>query len=330
MKAQLNALKLVFPPLSNQEAEWLKDDPDVQAILKSSNLYMIGQRREAKFVYPDKAIETLKKTFKFHFQYCSGNLTSNVTIDIKEMLRYYEVDVKLDDILFESGDKYVRIWNLETVTKTRNDLIYWTTTEKLLYDKSRDLPFINGFDKFIQFTEYYLHYVGISKKTDSLRRLVIQPHDKRLRVLSNEDTKNYGSRLTDEIILFFFEIEPLLMTVIETEEEINEMVNGIQFDNIRIIADAEKALLHILEAKYNEVTFSDYPKGIDGLYNTGLKRYGYFIQEDISFITDTAKIRGKFESHTIPKVVDLIMIEGDEVQFIKSEEMMRAKSEKFD
>ena len=46
MKSQINLLRLVYPPISNQEAEWLKDDPEVQECIKTSNLYMICQREE--------------------------------------------------------------------------------------------------------------------------------------------------------------------------------------------------------------------------------------------------------------------------------------------
>lgn len=46
MKVQLHFLKLVYPPISNQEAEWLKDIPEVQEEIRHSNLYMIGQRHE--------------------------------------------------------------------------------------------------------------------------------------------------------------------------------------------------------------------------------------------------------------------------------------------
>lgn len=56
MKAQLNILKLVYPPISNQEAEWLKDDPEVRELLKQSNLYMIGQRGESSYEINDEKL----------------------------------------------------------------------------------------------------------------------------------------------------------------------------------------------------------------------------------------------------------------------------------
>ncbi len=51
MKTALNFLSLVYPPVSNQEAEWLKSDGEVETMLRRSDIYMIAQRREAKFIW---------------------------------------------------------------------------------------------------------------------------------------------------------------------------------------------------------------------------------------------------------------------------------------
>lgn len=52
MKAQLHQLQLVYPPLSNQEAEWMRtsDEAGLRERLSRSNLYMIGRRAEARYV----------------------------------------------------------------------------------------------------------------------------------------------------------------------------------------------------------------------------------------------------------------------------------------
>ena len=165
-----------------------------------------------------------------------------------------------------------------------------------------------------------LYTILVFSAAERLRptRLVVKPHDKRLRILSNESPESYGSRVTDETVLFFFRVEPLRIITVESEEEINEIVNGTNFDNRLIFADAEKAFVHILESKYNTIRFSEYPKGKDGLYNTGLKRYGYVIGEDISFVTDNQDIMGSYTSEEkLPENADLILIEGDHVTLRK-------------
>lgn len=58
MRAQLHTLQLVYCPVSNQEAEWIKDDPEVQTCIGQSKLYMIAQGKEAKFVFDFELLDT--------------------------------------------------------------------------------------------------------------------------------------------------------------------------------------------------------------------------------------------------------------------------------
>jgi len=323
MKSQINILQLVYPPISNQEAEWLKDDLEVQEELKNSNLYMICQRSEAFFEYTHANItKNIGDEGIFRFSIITQAHTTSGEIDISRLLKLHNVDLERNEIEIEIGPKLFRFWKVDKATGNKTDVIDWFTTEKILFDKYHGHPALSGLTDYMNFTKYFLHYVGISKKEDSLTRLVVRPHDKRLRVLSNEETKNYGSRLTDEIVLLFFTVNPLQITQIETDEEVSELVNGVEIDLIPIIADAEKAYVKILNSEYNTVKYDGYPKGSDGLYDSGLRRYGYLIGEDISIITETETIEGKYISDTVgwPSTQDFIFIHGDEVTFIKAKE----------
>lgn len=319
MKVQLHFLKLVYPPISNQEAEWLKDIPEVQEEIRYSNLYMIAQRHESKFIINEHSvIPNFKNDFLIKFTYSIGDFFADVSIDFSTILKYHNVDLDEVDLEFEFGEKLIRIWSCQKGSDERIDVIDWFTTEKILYDMWHGHPAIKGFVNLSDFTKYYLHYVGISNKEDSLSRLVIKPHDKRLRILSNESPRAYSSRVTDEIILFFFRVEPFLIHRLESDKDFEEFALGTAFDNSKIIADAEKAFVYLLDSKYNAVKYKQYPKGKDGLYNSGLQRYGYTIAEDITFITDTGSISGCFAPEDrIADKSDLILVEGDEVVFYK-------------
>ncbi len=43
-KSKVTFLETVYPPISNQEAIWLKNDTEVEALLRQSDFYMIGGR----------------------------------------------------------------------------------------------------------------------------------------------------------------------------------------------------------------------------------------------------------------------------------------------
>ena len=64
---------------------------------------------------------------------------------------------------------------------------------------------------------------------------------------------------------------------INTIEDFNYYIND---DNL-VIADAEKAFVKLMDTKYNEVKYEQYPFSKDGLYTTDLDRYVYSINEEI-------------------------------------------------
>ena len=151
-----------------------------------------------------------------------ADLVRNTQVDFIKLLKHHNFDIRKDmgdySLEFEFGKKLIRIWKCHPKKDERIDVVGWFTTEKILYDKWCCHPGIIGFDNYRDFTRYYLHYIGISKEDDSLTRLVVKPHDKRLRILSNENPLTFGSRLTDEIILFFFKIEPLRASIMKQKK----------------------------------------------------------------------------------------------------------------
>ncbi len=319
MKTQINILKLVYPPISNQEAEWFKDDPEVANVLRESNLYMIVQRHESKFhLFNEDAIaKELVENFSLKFKLTIGDLTDDVEIDLSKLIEVHGINFYDYDFAFELGPKQIRVWISKSDTDDRH-VLDWFTTEKILWDKSRGHPAIFGLNNFRKFTEYYLHYVGISTKDDSLTRLVVKPHDKRLRILSNEYPISKGSRLTDEVILLFFKIEPIEIQIYDENEDINNFIYGMRINKSKIIADAERAFIKIMDSTYNEKKYHNYPKGKDLLYDENLTRYGYIVGESITLFTEKEKIVGDVISeYQFAESANMILIEGDDVSLFK-------------
>jgi hypothetical protein len=309
MKYLLNTLKLVYPPISNQEAEWLKNDPDVQNEIKLSNLYMICQREETFFEFDQRQIIDRPQypKFKIKTKYLEDTFTINLGLLTQEVIKK---DSSFD-VVWEFGSKLIRFIN-----QKNNEVIEWFTTEKILYDRSCDHRFIIGLDSYKSFMKYQLHYIGISKEDDSLTRLIIKPHDKRLRILSNEKQLTDESRLTDELILLFFNIEDVAMRILDKSTS-EEFLSGPDYNRIQLICDAEKAFVKILKSEYNTIQFKHYPLGKDGLANFKYDRYGYVIGEDITLSTASETIRGSRDSNS--NEIDLIRIENGKVTLVKGD-----------
>ena len=307
MKSQLSYLSLVYPPMSNQEAYWLQDDAEVETILRRSDFYMVVGRGEAKFQVTHVDESSGEIALKFTV---AGGPQDDGVLKIREL----PGTRKASQLMLEGGEKMIRVWDRPR-SEEGAELLAWFTTEKLLYDRSHGCPGIIGFDRHRELSNYDLFYVGIAKKGDSFDRLVKNGHKKRMEILANEPQRHPTSRVTDETYLLFFHIETMGIQTFAFNDDLSDV--GVDFtrDRKRIVADAEKAFVKLLDPRYNEQKYTKYPRGADGLYGTGLKRYAYVIDENIVLHTGVTTIKGAHDSvRGVSNDADSIFIEGDEVR----------------
>ncbi|MEK4878725.1 MULTISPECIES: hypothetical protein [Paenibacillus] len=280
----------------------------VRESVKASKLYMIGHREELFFIFDDEEMKKEGFTGILKFKIIMGEIKSPwIYYNIREELNLLEDEE--DTIYLEMGKKLIRF----TLNKPEN-VVKWFTPDIFLFLFWRDqiqVEVESEFD-FRQFTRFELYYVGISKKGDSFSRLFEQAHHGRLKILSNAQIKTYGSRLTDELVIFLFDIDKTNINVISTENDIEEDMYYLS-DDLSVIADAEKAFISLLKTEYNEVAYKNFPRSTDGLFNDKLTRYAYSIQEDLSFYT-TIELKGAYE---MLAPCDFILVEGKKAKVIK-------------
>jgi hypothetical protein len=306
-KAQVSSLSLVYPALSNQEAYWLRNDLGVVETLRMSDFYMVVGRAEAKFqvVEVDQA---------------SGEASLRLTVlggpEARGVLRVGQVPraAKAPNLVLEGGDKILRVWD-RPKEEPGVELLDWFTTEKLLYDRSHGHAALRGFDNHRELATYELFYIGIAKKGDSFERLVANGHQKRMEILANEPQRHPNSRVSDETYLLFFTVQTLGVQSFGPGDDMSEV--GVDFtrDRKRIVADAEKAFVKLLDPRYNDQKYTAYPRSVDGLYDSGLRGYAYVIDEDIVLNTGTATIKGAHDPLCgISNNADGICIQGEDVR----------------
>lgn len=308
-RGQVSRLDLVYPPISNQEAVWLERDPDVRDELRASNIYMIAARPEAKFT--DISMDKDKHTAQFNVR-VGNDLCEPV------LLRYPEIPgtKDRDGYWVEAGEKLFRTWD-GAIGAEGSNVLNWFTTEKLLWDRSRGIPGVEGLEHVRDLMTYDLLYVGIAN--DTFDRLFKHGHKARMDILANEQQRYPGARVSDEVYLFPFRIEPLLIQTFEPGHDFADHDFGREPDHKRILADAEKAFVSLLKPEYNIVRFNNYPTGADGLYGTGIDRYGYLIGENIAFNTAHGRIKGARDPWgTFSNEADFIFVDGDKVSFYVS------------
>lgn len=303
-------LKLVFAPFSNQEGEWFWRDQEMRDLLSKSKLYMIGQRREVFFRNLSGSADGNLLTFDIE---CGDDVIRNVELPASQFSEGPNV------LEFLCGEKIINIYKIDEANETRT-LIQWFTPDKLLYYYWKKRLLARNLEEFRRFTRFKLYYVGISKEQDSFSRLFKTAHEKRSRILGNERQFSDKARLSDELTLFLFSVTDLQINTSGAEDEIpDDFFSGFRVPVEVMTADAEKALVKILQTKYNTIKFRNYPEGRDGLQGVPYDHYSFFIEEDIEFDSGTDTIRGASTMFTTDPTLspDWICIENGSVTLVK-------------
>jgi hypothetical protein len=127
--------------------------------------------------------------------------------------------------------------------------------------------------------------------------------------------------VSDELILFPFRVEPTIFRTMEFGDEPTDTTGEAwaQYKK-QVVADAEKAFVHLLDPQYNVEKFASYPQGLDGLYGGDHQRYGYLIAENVTFTTANGTMHGLLDPRLgmFDNSADWIFVSGDEVALLSA------------
>lgn len=127
---------------------------------------MIAGRAEAKFLN----LVMDEKAHQLRFTYVVGDyFEDSVTVYLADLPRV--VNHGKRGYWLQTGEKLIRLRDGPS-RETECSVLEWFTTEKLIWDRSRERPGMLGFDHYRTATVYNLLYVGIAKVEDSFERLI--------------------------------------------------------------------------------------------------------------------------------------------------------------
>lgn len=299
--SQFHLLQTIFPPFTNRNVKFLVDKANqhIATHLRKSKFYMIGARAQASFVNPRIDLEQAL----IHVDVEVGNEVVDAGVihlgRFEEISRNPEIRITPEAILLGG-------------TKKGTHAKIWLTPDSVYWQVARGCDYLEGFSRHDLVCLYDLLYVGIAKDQDSYQRLIKNAHHGRLKVLSEEQARKPGAHPSDEIILFLFDLEPLSIQQFSAEDDDFDIFHGV--DQKKIVADAEKAFVKLLDPSYNVIKFQNYPKGDDGLYAQGLTNYAYSLNENMRFMTTNSMFKGSYAEGGLDNRQDFIMVEGDEVE----------------
>jgi hypothetical protein len=303
-------LQLVCPPIANSVAGQLVGNTQAEEVIRQSDFYMICGRAEAKF--SEWSHDPANSRLHFSIEVPGiGKDVGWIQIDDLDDVRDSEEDL---DLRVRYGESWVRISVIGG--DGSEQVIAAFSPDDVLLRRGRKELLIGGLASHLELATYDLLYVGIAKVGDSYDRLFAKGHFARMQILANEPQRFPGARVSDETYLFLFRVEPLLFRVFGPNSTIEDGDLDFGYDGKRLVADAEKAFVHLLRPKYNSTLYPNYPRGKDGLYNTGLTAYTYAIAEGVAFLTRFGRIKGARERElSLSNDADFIMVKGDEVTF---------------
>ncbi|MBT9394813.1 hypothetical protein KLP40_16725 [Hymenobacter sp. NST-14] len=115
--------------------------------------------------------------------------------------------------------------------------------------------------------------------------------------MSLEYPFNYGSLPTNEIALLLFGFfDNFEMHSYGSDSVIEDVVHSFMGkyrpEQRTIFLDAEKALIHAMQPKYNDELFKNYPRSADGLYKYSYDRIAYTFMDPIKLVYDKGDIEG--------------------------------------
>ncbi|MCZ8408182.1 hypothetical protein O9649_10315 [Achromobacter dolens] len=308
VNALIATLDLICAPIPNSRVSEISENADAVRILRQSDFYMIGARATCLFTGIFQS-DNGKIGFTLQVQ---GGKKGTGFIDV----------LKLPPIKKLEGSANISVGYSEhfiSLSKIENDdkitPLAVLSPEDLLWRRGRQEPFISGLDNHLELASYDLLYVGIATQTDSYARLIAKGHQARQEILSNEPQRYPGARVSDEIFLFLFTAEPLLIKSWGPNDTIDNGDLEMSYNNNRLVADAEKAFISILRPKYNSQLYSNYPKGKDGIYSEGYTGYTYSLSDGIILRTQYGSMKGAREGElTLSNNADFISIQGDSVK----------------
>jgi hypothetical protein len=306
--SQLSMLSLVFPPISNSSVSAAAKKEEIVEIMRDSDFYMIGGRAAATIT----AIQFDDDHNVLHFEIAVNNGPRDRGFIRLDHIPLNSTDRKHVAFAYKQTKDFINIFLVhedESLTA-----IAALDPEEVLWRRGRNEHVIGGLKNYRELATYDLLYVGIAKTGDSFDRLIDNGHQARTQILSDEPQRFEGARVSEEIFIFLFKAEPIIVQTFGGDSEIEDGDLILNYSNKRLVADAEKAFVSILKPKYNNILYKKYPKGRDGLYDTGLDSYSYSISEGMTFRTAYGSFKGAREGETaMSNDADFIFIKGNDV-----------------
>ncbi len=156
-----------------------------------------------------------------------------------------------------------------------------TSIEEMLACAARKIGFFGCACDITPLITYEVLYVGQCVGESLTKRF--KAHHALQNMLIEENVISRKFDKADELILMPLSADSDVVSILTpdcTEDDyLKAFTNSFNFGSKEIVLDAEKALVHNMNPKYNKIKFEKYPQSKDGLHNTDAHAYSYSLVE---------------------------------------------------
>ncbi len=290
-------LNLTHSPISIKDFNRIKKAPVLnhelwreKESLDKASLYIIGKREVPVFV-PRREISN---KFRLVLDVEVGKASFRIFVPALPNSKYSLngfAGIKTEP---EGLEKAQKVWLFAFNDKGEAVSNIGFTFDELIYYCGNNWFYVTMQGDFIPAITYEVLYVGESVREKLTQRF--KAHHALQDMLIEEKVISPGFDKSEELILMPFTIDSYMCTMLTGFSPENDWMKAFigDFDVTpnQISLDAEKALVHGMNPKYNHIRFKNYPFSKDGLYKSDASVFCYSIAENMILKYDTGNIIG--------------------------------------
>lgn len=290
-------LNLTHSPISIKDFNRIKKAPVLnhelwreKESLDNASLYIIGKREVPVFVPRREISDKSRIVLDVEVGKASFRIFVPASPNSKYSLNGF-AGIKTEP---EGLEKAQKVWLFAFNDKGEAVSNIGFTFDELIYYCGNNWFYITMQGDFTPAITYEVLYVGESVKEKLTQRF--KAHHALQDMLIEEKVISPGFDKSEELILMPFTIDSYMCTMLTGFSPENDWMKAFigDFDVTpnQISLDAEKALVHGMNPKYNHIRFKNYPFSKDGLYKSDASVYCYSIAENMILKYDAGNIIG--------------------------------------
>ncbi len=251
IKSYSSKLSLVSHPFTNSEISKKKTRDATKESLSGANIYVLAQVRYPRiFIEKNNSSSSVDITLSNGITKSSGSLDIHYILNANHPNLFKDIangkygDVVLSFKVYSNPDCYLVVFLKDKRTKKIvSEALIEITGWQFLFYKSNNQTFIKGFENYIDFFNFKIHYVG--KTSKNIFERLSKGHHARGDILSSERVIDNKSILGEELLVLPFKV----VKSSKSKSCILSIKEEVDFN--------EKLLICALQPEYNQIKYDN-------------------------------------------------------------------------